>query len=350
MMRKDRAVFIVAFLLIVSGLGAFSVVSYRRHRPLEQKFGDTVRCLLDISSIQDTTHSLFTGYHYNLLREYAISNGKTASIRMSNLDMEPLDSLLRGCVDMIAMPASEAAFMDSTITSVPIDSSVVWVMRDENEADMVAANIWLGQRLSSPKDSSDRARFFHPFGYHHSGYTGFISPYDSLIKVQADSIGWDWRMLAAVVYIESWFHIEARSYRGAEGLLQLMPVTAARFGSDDTLDPEKSLMAGSHYLARLHNRYKKLGGNMEERFKFTAAAYNAGEGRIDDCIKYAEHRGKNPSDWATLVELIPEMRNDSIASSGAVRLGVFKGYETIAYVEQVMQTYKKICALCPEQK
>lgn len=347
-MKKDLTALLLTVLLILGSLVASSVAR-RTHEPEpEPELLPHLTCILDIKALQDTTHALFTGYHYNLLKKFAAASGKTVAISLSNLDISPLDSLTAGSVDLVAMPLSEEPLLDSTIVSIPIDSSVVWVMRADCEAEMVLANLWLDSHLDSPEDSTDRTRFYHPFGYHHSGYTGFISPYDSLMKVQADSLGWDWRMLAAVVYLESWFHIEARSYRGAEGLLQLLPSTASIYGSGNTLDPELSIQTGARYLAKLARRYKGVGDNLSEWFKYTVAAYNAGEGRIDDCIKYARYRGKDPSYWINVEHIIPEMRDESIKECGVVRLGVFQGYETIAYVEQAVMTYNKICAACPQ--
>ena len=348
-MKKDSIALTFTILLILGSLAASSVARWMKSRQQpEPELLPHLSCILDIRASQDTTHALLTGYHYNMLKRFASSSGRTMDITLSNLDMTPVDSLIEGTADILVVPWTDSLVIDSTIFSIPIDSSVVWVMRTDREPEMIAANLWLGEHLGSPVDSVDRTRFFNPFGYHHAGYSDFLCPYDSLIRVQADSIGWDWRMLAAIIYIESWFHIEAKSYRGAEGLLQLMPETAARFGSDDSLDPEKSIRAGARYLSRLERRYRNVGDNMSERFKYTVAAYNAGEGRIDDCINYAKYRGRDPSYWINVEHVIPEMSNESVLESGVVKCGTFKGVETIAYVEQAVRVYNRICEACPK--
>lgn len=349
-MKKDTIALAVTILLI---LGSFAASSVARHLKAQKQQPEPeliphLSCILDIKASQDTTHALLTGYHYNLLKKFAASSGRTIDIVLSDLDMTPVDSLIAETADILVVPWTDSLAMDSTILSIPIDSTVVWVMRTDREPEMIAANLWLEEHLGSPEDSVDRTRHFNQFGYRHSGYKDFLCPYDSLIRVHADSIGWDWRMLASIIYIESWFHIEARSYRGAEGLLQLMPETARRFGSDDNLDPEKSIRAGAHYLSKLEKRYKGIGDNMSERFKYTAAAYNAGEGRIDDCINYAKFRGVDPSYWINVEHLIPEMSNESVLETGVLKCGTFKGVETIAYVEQAVRVYNRICEVCPE--
>jgi len=167
-----------------------------------------------------------------------------------------------------------------------------------------------------------------------------ISPYDSLIRHYADSVGIDWRFMSAIVYFESKFNPDVKSSRGAAGLMQMMPGTSAKFGAKDPSDPVQSVRAGSRYLSMLNKRYAKLAANETERQKFILAAYNAGEGRIQDCLTFARYKGVDPSYWQNIVDLIPEMRVDSIINNvQGVRLGVFKGYETIAYVNRVMDKF-----------
>ena len=63
-----------------------------------------------------------------------------------------------------------------------------------------------------------------------------ISPYDSLFKAYADTVGWDWKMLAAVAYVESKFDTAAVSGVGARGLMQMMPQTARAMGIPEGLE------------------------------------------------------------------------------------------------------------------
>src|SRR5215467_1462168 len=86
--------------------------------------------------------------------------------------------------------------------------------------------------------------------------------------------GVDPRFIHAVIWQESKYDPTARSHAGAQGLMQLMPATAKRFGCDDTNDPEKNIEAGTKYLGWL---LKRFDGNVE----LALAAYNAGEGAVD---------------------------------------------------------------------
>ena len=168
-----------------------------------------------------------------------------------------------------------------------------------------------------------------------------ISPYDSRIKHYSDSVGLDWRLVSAVIYHESRFDNDVRSHRGAAGLMQMMPSTAEWLGADDITDPIEGVRVGTLYLKRLHNAYRNHTDDPQERLKFALAAYNAGIGRIQDCIHFARLRGVDSSYWANIVSIIPEMRDDSILEIDTIKFGKFRGDETIAYVDNVLEKYEQ---------
>ena len=86
--------------------------------------------------------------------------------------------------------------------------------------------------------------------------------------------GVDPRFLHAVIWQESKYDQKARSHAGAQGLMQLMPATAKRFGCNNADDPESNILAGTKYLSWL---LKRFDGNVA----LTLAGYNAGEGAVD---------------------------------------------------------------------
>lgn len=98
--------------------------------------------------------------------------------------------------------------------------------------------------------------------------------YQQLIEEVAQDHELEPNLLTALVEVESGRRADAVSPKGAIGLGQLMPETAARFGVDDPYDPEANLIGSARYLKWLLSRY---GGNR----RLALAAYNAGEGAVD---------------------------------------------------------------------
>jgi len=97
-------------------------------------------------------------------------------------------------------------------------------------------------------------------------------PYDALIRRKAERYGVSFALVRAVVAVESGFNAKAESHAGAQGLMQLMPPTAADLGVKDSLDPEQNVDGGTRYLAGLIKMFK--------REDLALAAYNAGPGRV----------------------------------------------------------------------
>lgn len=97
---------------------------------------------------------------------------------------------------------------------------------------------------------------------------------DQLITSIGETEGVDPRFIHAVIWQESKYEQRARSPVGAQGLMQLMPATARRFGCKDPHDPAANIAAGTKYLSWL---LKRFNGNVE----LALAGYNAGEGSVD---------------------------------------------------------------------
>lgn len=96
---------------------------------------------------------------------------------------------------------------------------------------------------------------------------------DNLIRANAARFGVDPYLVYCVMHQESGFNSRAVSNKGAQGLMQLMPGTAARFGVTNPNDPSQSIRAGTQYLSQLL-------GMFSGRVELALAAYNAGEGAV----------------------------------------------------------------------
>jgi len=97
---------------------------------------------------------------------------------------------------------------------------------------------------------------------------------DWIIFRAAERQGLDPRFVHAVIWQESKYKPQALSHAGAQGLMQLMPATARRFGCKNANDPAANIEAGTKYLSWL---LKRFDGNVA----LALAGYNAGEGAVD---------------------------------------------------------------------
>ncbi len=97
--------------------------------------------------------------------------------------------------------------------------------------------------------------------------------YDDLFERASHAYGLSPALIKAVVRTESNFQADAVSRKGAQGLMQLMPKTAAQLGVRDAFRPSENVLAGTRYLRSMLDRYGDV--------RYALAAYNAGPTAVD---------------------------------------------------------------------
>lgn len=110
----------------------------------------------------------------------------------------------------------------------------------------------------------------------YSGFSSYLSEttsLDGIFQKAADTYQISANLIKAVAKAESEFNPNAVSRCGAQGVMQLMPATAASLGVKDSFDPEQNIMGGAKYLSQLLDKYE---GNVS----YALAAYNAGSGNV----------------------------------------------------------------------
>ena len=182
---------------------------------------------------------------------------------------------------------------------------VAWAVRKDADTLLTHLNRWLEDSKNQRRLKFTREKYFEAVKSQQarvqSAYSSLdgrrISEYDELIRKHSSSLQWDWRLLAAMIYEESRFNPDARSWAGAFGLMQLMPATAERFGIDTTQTREANIKAGVAYLRYLDRYWKKHIDDPEERVNFILASYNVGPGHVQDARVIAIQTGKDPNLW-----------------------------------------------------
>jgi hypothetical protein len=103
---------------------------------------------------------------------------------------------------------------------------------------------------------------------------GDRTPYDALIREIASRYDVEYALVKAMIKAESAFDPRAVSSKGAQGLMQLMPATAADYAVEDAFTPRDNIEGGVRHLRMLLDRY-------DNNVLLAVAAYNAGHGRVE---------------------------------------------------------------------
>jgi len=164
-----------------------------------------------------------------------------------------------------------------------------------------------------------------------------ISPYDELLKVNADRHSFDWRLIAAQMYQESHFDPEAVSYAGAEGLMQIMPATADELGVEDLNDPKSNITAGVKYMKILRDQFEQE-LPLEDKTWFTLASYNAGFTRVQNARALADKMGLDSDRWFGNVEKAMLALAKPYTREGEVRRLCHCG-QAVIYVREIRSLY-----------
>ena len=235
-------------------------------------------------------------------------------------------------------------------TPLSVSQRVAWATRKNSPDLLRAIDDWLARIKKEPTFmvvfnryyKNPRTSLLRLKSDYSSLGGNMLSPFDSLIKKGADELGWDWRLLASLVYQESNFKPKGESWAGARGLMQLMPATAKTFGATNLDDPRQSIHAGVGYLKYLNEYWDEKVPDERERIKFILASYNAGLSHVTDARRLAEKHGKDPSLWEDNVEFFLTKKSDpKYYRDPVVVAGYCKCEEPVNYVRDILDRYEE---------
>lgn len=235
-------------------------------------------------------------------------------------------------------------------TAISFPQKISWATRKNSDELLNELNKWILKKettlqsivlynkyFRSPKEAGKRMEsdFFSQKG-------NKISVYDNLIKTHCKKVGWDWRLLASMIYQESHFDPYAQSWAGSYGLMQIIPATSLKYGIDSiAASPEESISAGTKYLTSIDHYWKDFVTDKSERIKFVLASYNVGLGHVIDARNLAMKYSRDPNIWEDNVGFfILQKSNPRFYNDPIVKYGYCRGQEPSNYVKEILTRFE----------
>jgi membrane-bound lytic murein transglycosylase F len=159
--------------------------------------------------------------------------------------------------------------------------------------------------------------------------------------------GIDWRLLAAIGYQESKWDPYATSRSGVRGLMMLTGETADRMGVQDRLDARQSILGGARYLVLMKDALPTRIAE-PDRTWIALAAYNQGQGHMEDARRIAQARGDHPDSWADVKEALPLLGRGGYDK--VVKYGYARGAEALIFTENIRAYYDILLRMEPEYR
>lgn len=221
------------------------------------------------------------------------------------------------------------------------DDTINWAVHSSNQHLLASLNDFIGKYNNSTKEGHKLISYYlHPqastvtkYDKSHNVNTmglkfGDFEKYKSLFKKYGEKYNLDWKLLLCQAYQESSLKQNAKSVRGAVGILQVSPSLVKHFHNGEySFDSiEGNVQVGTLYLRYIiDNYFNDFYLDFYNQIAFALAAYNAGPGRIVSFRKEAAKIGLDPNVWFGNVEKV-------VAEKG------FK--ETITYVSNILKRYQ----------
>lgn len=315
----------VALFLIERNISSSGVSSGAIQKRL---VGDTLNCTIFIDANLNPSQPALR-FATSLVRKFSQQHSCVVNVEVEKNTLDGWDSIITGESDVIIFNLSDtipSPYDDYTECSIVVEDNYACVVKLGNDLLLDNLNYWIAHYKQSSEyqkllTSVKRIKTHSRYGFGVTRYN--ISQYDALVRKYSQDIGWDWRLLSALIYQESKFNPGVVSSRGATGLMQVMESTAQRYGIEDIYSPDENIRAGVRELSRLQRRYKKMGADSSNLLILTIAAYNCGEGKMDGYMKKALSDGKNKIEWENLIP--------------------YASKETVAHVEKTLRQYDIYC-------
>lgn len=356
-MKRPARYLTAAVLALLLGTGLSEIPLRESRLPVLPSDFDTLDVIIDLpSELYDKAYPV--GFNYAVIRRF--KEDHPGHVRINPPCSEPGEAWRKLCdgeIDLLIVDSERdsvpAAYRDR-IGACDGIRGYTWAVRQNARELSAYLDFWTGTYRQSEAYRQMEKQFFQSYRIDHllerNRTAKALSPYDNIFRKYAARIGWDWRLLAAVSFKESRFSVWEKSSFGAVGLMQIKPNTAAHYGVANVYDPDQNVQAAAAHLDYLQRIYRRAGIDSANVLRFTLAAYNAGEGRIEDCMQFTRSMGGDPAQWEEVAARIPLMsRPEYYNNPELIRLGKFNGIQTLQYIGDVLEIYADYRTVMPER-
>lgn len=298
-------------------------------------------------------HGVDMGVEYLMAERFATSHGLRIRMEIARDTTELFKILKENKADLIAFELPQKLIKKKGFLACGAYTDslhVSWAVRSSSPELAKELDRWYKPSMRLAEVRQMNYRISHPLVYHRAyspllnGKKGQISKFDGLFVRYGQTIGWDWRLLAAQCWQESGFDPQAVSWAGARGLMQIMPRTAESLGvsAGSLFNPETSVSTATRYLKQISSHFRDV-PNPIERIKFTLAAYNGGMHHIRDAMNLARKYRRNPHSWEAVSYFVFHLSEPRFYRDPVVNYGYMIGSETYNYVNQVVGRWYDYC-------
>ena len=283
-------------------------------------------------------HGHGMGLQYLLCEKFAQKIGVSLRVDVCKDTLELERKLRKGEADIAALQF-DRPLRGLRFTKVKADQAKMgWAVMADNAELADSLDRWFNpQMVKNIRNEeafllSSRSISRHVYSPMLNRSGGVISHYDRYFQMYAPMARIDWRLMAAQCYQESCFDPNAKSWAGACGLMQIMPVTADHLGlpRSEMFNPEQNIAASARYLQELGNHYRDV--PVSERVFYQLASYNGGFFHIRDAMALARKNGRNPYRWDDVAEYVLKLSDAAYYRDPVVKHGYMRGTETVGYV------------------
>ena len=350
----------------------FSTPFFRTRQVLVQKLPENWRKItvdeakdqmiqdpLDLDGL--TVHVKRASAFEERLKNFSYENGININVISSSAEAtveDLLEQLNNGEIQFTIADENTASFYKAAYpdldfeTPISMNQNIAWAVNKSQPELLNQINEWIVKNKGGLRFNMLNNRYFNLSKSSRQlireGIAevkdGKISPYDEIIKNEAETLKMDWLMLAALINQESKFDPKAKSWAGAIGLTQVLPSTAKELGvknPNQLFQPEISIKTGAAYLKELYDFWQPIIKDPKETMNFALASYNTGKGHIMDARRLAIKYGKNENIWTGNVEsMLLNKSNPKYFNDPVVKYGYCVGKEPVQYVSNINNYYE----------